>query len=631
VVLSWLSSKRSEAARLAEAAFEASPLPTLLVHADGDAAANAAWRRLFGDADAPAPPAPGQFAGDGAARTLEGLRAAAAAGQAGEAELRLAGEEARWVRLAVVPLAPNGPKTAEDTQAAGTMWTAEDVSAARRYRPSFDDAPVGVVLLDLDGRIEACNRAFADGVGLSAERAAGRTFAEFVAAGADKLPGWLATACVGTDAPPPLEVKLKGQTETEVALFAGRISSTEGRAAGLVVHVTSMSAQKTLEAQFFQSQKMELIGQLAGGIAHDFNNLLTAMIGFCDLLLLRHSSKDQSFGDIMQIKQNANRAANLVRQLLAFSRRQTLQPKVLNLTDVLAELSHLLQRLIGANIQLKLVHGRDLGLVKVDHSQFEQVVINLAVNARDAMERGGVLTIRTGDLRKGDARIGEFKGLPDADYVFLEVADTGCGIPEENLTKIFEPFFTTKPVGSGTGLGLATVYGIVNQTGGQIHVSSKVGVGTTFTIFLPRVEREAGAAEAAAEAEAKRDLTGAGTVLLVEDEDAVRRFGVRALQNKGYKVIEARDGEDALEVLGKNGAKIDLVITDVMMPGVDGPTLIRRVRETHPDLKVIFISGYAEDSFRKRLGEGEQVHFLPKPFSLQQLAGKVKEVMHASG
>jgi two-component system cell cycle sensor histidine kinase/response regulator CckA len=511
------------------------------------------------------------------------------------------------------------------------LWTAEDVSAERRYRPSFDHAPVGIVLLDLDGRIEACNRAFADAVGLAAERAWGRTFSEFVAAGADKLGGWFASARKGPDAPPPLEVKLQGATPSEVALFAGRIAESPGRAGGLVVHVTNMSAQKALEAQFFQSQKMELIGQLAGGIAHDFNNLLTAMIGFCDLLLLRHSSKDQSFGDIMQIKQNANRAANLVRQLLAFSRRQTLQPKVLNLTDVLAELSHLLQRLIGANIQLKLIHGRDIGLVKVDHSQFEQVVINLAVNARDAMEQGGVLTIRTGDLRKGDPRIAEVKNLPDADYVFLEVADTGCGIPEENLGKIFEPFFTTKPVGSGTGLGLATVYGIVNQTGGHIHVTSKVGVGTTFTIFLPRFEREAGAEAAAAEAEAKRDLTGAGTVLLVEDEDAVRRFGVRALQNKGYKVIEARDGEDALDVLGKSGGRIDLVITDVMMPGVDGPTLIRRVRETHPELKVIFISGYAEDSFRKRLGEGEQVHFLPKPFSLQQLAGKVKEVMHASG
>ena len=375
---------------------------------------------------------------------------------------------------------------------------------------------------------------------------------------------------------------------------------------------------------------MELVGQLAGGVAHDFNNLLTAMIGFCDLLLLRHNPKDPSFSDITQIKQNANRAASLVRQLLAFSRQQTLQLRVINLTDVLDELKHLLRRLMGVNIEFDIIHGRDIGLVKADQSQLEQVVINLAVNARDAMPDGGSLTIRTGSLLTDDPEMARRPELGASDYVSIEVADTGSGIPRELLEKIYEPFFTTKPVGSGTGLGLATVYGIIKQTGGYIFVESELDRGTVFTIYLPRYAREAETVEDPADdsqTELPRDLTGVGTVLLVEDEGPVRQFGARALRNKGYNVIEAENGENALDLLNENSDEIDLLITDVMMPGIDGSSLIRKVRETHADLKVIFISGYAEDTFRKRVDDGGIVHFLPKPFSLQELAGKVKEVM----
>ncbi len=373
---------------------------------------------------------------------------------------------------------------------------------------------------------------------------------------------------------------------------------------------------------------MQAVGQLAGGIAHDFNNLLTAMIGFSDLLLLRHRPGDQSFADIMQIKQNANRAANLVRQLLAFSRQQTLQPRLLSLTDILAELSHLLRRLIGENIELKMSHGRDLGMIKADQGQLEQVIINLAVNARDAMAEGGVLNIRTCNEKVEERRKSKDESMSPGNYTVIEVSDSGCGIPPANLDRIFDPFFSTKEVGAGTGLGLSTVYGIVKQTGGYVFVDSTVGEGTVFSIYLPQVaEQEVAASMQDAEAQERRDLTGAGTLLLVEDEDAVRAFSARALRNKGYNVLEANSGETALEILEGEGEPIDLLVTDVVMPRLDGPSLVKEVRQSRPELKVIFISGYAEDSFRKRVGEETGIHFLPKPFSLKQLAGKVKEVL----
>ncbi len=376
---------------------------------------------------------------------------------------------------------------------------------------------------------------------------------------------------------------------------------------------------------------MELVGRLAGGVAHDFNNLLTAMIGNCDLLLLNHGPGDQAFADIMQIKQNANRAANLVRQLLAFSRQQTLQPKVLNVTDVLGELTNLLNRLLGERIDLEIVHGQNLGHVKVDQGQLEQVIINLVLNARDAMSEGGRLLIRTSNLANARhlSTPGDQEPMPPGDYILIDVEDTGAGISAENLERIFEPFFTTKELGSGTGLGLSTVYGIVRQTGGFIFVGSTIGKGTKFSIYLPRHQM----AEATARAHAMMaafdpiELTGGGTVLLVEDEDAVRLFGARALRKKGYKVLEAKGGYVALDLINNAEEPIDLLITDVVMPELDGPSLVHRVLESRPDMKVIFISGYAEDSFRDRIGDVSDLHFLAKPFSLEQLAGKVKEVM----
>jgi two-component system, cell cycle sensor histidine kinase and response regulator CckA len=408
---------------------------------------------------------------------------------------------------------------------------------------------------------------------------------------------------------------------------------------GVMVHLIDVTEQKNLELRFAHSQKMQAVGQLAGGVAHDFNNLLTAMIGFCDLLLMRHPAGDQSFADIMQIKQNANRAANLVRQLLAFSRRQTLQPKVLDLTDVLAELANLVRRLIGENIELKMIHSRDIGHVRADQGQLEQVLINLAVNARDAMVGGGTLTIRTSASRIDRnnrlprelmAPSEEDSVIADGDYVLVEVIDTGTGIPKAILQKIFEPFFSTKEVGSGTGLGLSTVYGIVKQTGGYVYVASRENEGTNFSLFFPSVapQEVAVAAEnaAAADRSDNQDLTGKCTILLVEDETPVRLFAARALRNKGYTVLEADCGETAIEQMREHGSEVEVIVTDVIMPGMTGPSMIEKIIPDYPNVKVIFISGYAEDVFVNNYGSERSFNFLPKPFTLKQLASKIKEV-----
>ncbi|MFD2262373.1 response regulator [Lacibacterium aquatile] len=395
-----------------------------------------------------------------------------------------------------------------------------------------------------------------------------------------------------------------------------------------MVCVDDITTFRILEGQVVQSQKMQAIGQLAGGVAHDFNNLLTAMIGYCDLLLQRHRPGDASFADMMQIKQNANRAASLVRQLLAFSRKQQLKPVVLDITDALIELSHLLRRLIGQQVTLDLEHGRDLGMVRVDLGQFEQVVVNLAINARDAMPRGGHLTIRTSNDAVTHPRIIAHETMPAGEYVKIEVRDTGTGIPTDVIGRIFEPFFTTKPIGAGTGLGLSTVYGIVRQTGGFIAVHSQMGRGASFTIWLPRhrgdIQDEGPReVEAASPTEAAQDAS----ILLVEDEDPVRAFAARALRGKGYRVMEARHAEAALQLL-EGGEVPDLMITDVVMPGMDGPTLIHQVRQNLPSLPVICVSGHADDDLRTRLDQlGGAIAFLPKPFSLKQLSSRVHEML----
>ena len=494
-----------------------------------------------------------------------------------------------------------------------------------RFQRFFEEAPLGIVQVDGKGTIADCNNAFADMLDVSISEIEGSAFKKLISAeDHETFKSTLEQIEQGHPMRAPLEISLSGGKKKVMTQMHAR----KFREGSFVLHFIDVTERKSLEVQFVQSQKMQAIGQLAGGIAHDFNNLLTAIIGFCDLLLLRHKPGDPSFADIMQIKQNSNRAANLVRQLLAFSRQQTLRPRVQDITDILTEVSHLLRRLIGAGIELDLTHGHELGLVKVDEGQMEQVLINLAVNARDAMGSGGKLSIETENFTTRVPVELVSEELPTGHWTLIKVKDTGCGIPEENFARIFEPFFTTKEVGHGTGLGLATVYGIIKQTGGFLDVNSRLNEGTTFFIYLPRATDAEEEAEPrpSSEEDITKDLTGTERILLVEDEDAVRTFSQRALTNKGYQVLTAESGESALSLMAKQENKhLDLLVTDVVMPVMDGPTLAQRMRQNNPDLKIIFISGYTEDKLKDYMGSN--TFFLPKPFTLKQLAAKVKDVL----
>ena len=381
------------------------------------------------------------------------------------------------------------------------------------------------------------------------------------------------------------------------------------------------TAFKTLEAQFVQSQKMQAIGQLAGGIAHDFNNLLTAISGHCDLLLMRHEREDPDYGDLVQIHQNANRAASLVSQLLAYSRKQTLKPERLDLEDVLSELAHLLNRLVGERIRLQLNHGLKLGAIRADKRQLEQVLMNLVVNARDAMPQGGVIRVDTEAISLSEPLVRDRATVPAGDYAVITVQDSGCGIPADRLQKIFEPFYTTKKVGEGTGLGLSTAYGIVKQSGGFIFVDSEVGAGSTFSLYFPI---HSGPADLVEEKKKVVLKQGEGVVLLVEDEAPVRAFASRALRMRGYTVLEAENAEEALKTLEDPSLNVDVFVTDVVMPGMDGPSWVRQALEERPNVKVIFVSGYAEDALSETQARIPNSVFLPKPFSLGDLTATVQ-------
>jgi len=512
--------------------------------------------------------------------------------------------------------------------------TEEELRAAEvRFSRFFNDTPFAIATLDAEGRIMRTNAPFGRIFKWSGEAKSleAHPLVELIGEGSrDKFLKAVADAVAHKSEIQPVDAALSVEGEHAVRLYVSGSETSAGSPESVNVYALDMTDQRKLEAQFAQSQKMQAIGQLAGGVAHDFNNLLTAIIGFSDLLLLKHKPGDPSFSELMQIKQNANRAAGLTRQLLAFSRRQTLRPQVLELPLIVDDLTVLLKRMIGDKNTLTVEHGRNIWPVRADVVQLEQVIINLVVNARDAMPDGGAITIRTSNVGEDETAAMNFEGLVPADYVLIEVEDTGTGMPPEVLSKIFEPFFTTKELGKGTGLGLSTVYGIVKQTEGFIYPVSTVGAGTTFKIFLPRHVQAVSEAAAKAAAPVK-DLTGHERILLVEDEESVRAFSARALRATGYEVFEADGGDEALEVLEDLDFEVDLIISDVVMPEMDGPTLLKHVRERSPDLKVIFVSGYAEESVRRDIEDDQSVDFLPKPYSLDQINTKVKDVLGRAG
>ncbi|WP_224702847.1 cell cycle histidine kinase CckA [Devosia aquimaris] len=515
--------------------------------------------------------------------------------------------------------------------------TEEELRAAEvRFSRFFNDTPFAIATLDAKGRIIRTNAPFGrifrwSGEARSIEM---QPLSDLIGEQSrERFGRALADALAHKSEIDSVDALLSAEGEHAVRLYLSSSEMSAGSPEQVNVYALDMTDQRKLEAQFAQSQKMQAVGQLAGGVAHDFNNLLTAIIGFSDLLLLKHKPGDPSFGELMQIKQNANRAAGLTRQLLAFSRRQTLRPQVLELPLIVDDLTVLLKRMIGEKNTLTVEHGRNIWPVRADVVQLEQVIINLVVNARDAMPNGGSITLRTANVERAEAETMTFEGMVPADYVLIEVQDTGTGMSPEVIEKIFEPFFTTKELGKGTGLGLSTVYGIVKQTEGYIYPVSVVGVGTTFKIFLPK--HMASAAEAGGKAAAAlapvRDLTGHERILLVEDEESVRAFSAQALRATGYEVFEADGGEEALEVLEDLDYKIDLMISDVVMPEMDGPSLLKQLRQTMPNLKVIFVSGYAEESVRRDIEDDQSVEFLPKPYSLDQINSKVKEVLQKLG
>ena len=544
------------------------------------------------------------------------------------------GEQAKPLRLIGIPLDAGTPHSASvivllDEAASGGSPANEQGAAPVHVQGLLAMLPLGLSLVDRDGRFMFMNDAFRRVAGVGPD--ASPVYPGDLVVKEDKAPvsESIRRFAAGRAMAGDIAIRLVQRPDEPIALT---IATARGLGeAAVLLSLKDNSEESRLKRQVAQATKMQAVGQLAGGVAHDFNNILTAIIGHCDLMMMRHTPGDSDYDDIQQIKHNSNRAASLTRQLLAFSRQQTLRPQVLQLPDVISEISNLLKRLLGETVKLEVKHGRNLGPVRADPGQLEQVIVNLAVNARDAMASGGILTLQTYAVSAAEARRIDSDVLPAADYTVLGVSDTGSGIAPDILGKIFEPFFTTKEVGKGTGLGLSTVYGIVKQTGGFIFADSVVGKGTTFTIYLPvhHSEKDSEAAPAPVPKVKAPELWGSGTILLVEDEAMVRAVAERALTRQGYQVLTATNGEEALEVFDrsdKEGFTIDLLISDVVMPMMDGPTLVGHARERFPDLPILFMSGYAEEQLRNSINI-KHVSFLPKPFSVQQLCEAARETV----
>jgi two-component system cell cycle sensor histidine kinase/response regulator CckA len=610
----------------ADKLIEALSEPAAIAASDGRVqAANRAWKESLGSA--PRLPKSGA-----SAASLFAALSAARRGEVGRASIRTNGAEHEALvtplgaRRFLVRLTGQGSGTLALPAAAMEVLTA--FSKASVPPPKVLDAfaaasPFGAALLEGEDPFAAtiveanpALRAVAGG------GEAGQVFGELIepASRADAAQRLAA----GTGGGAPLEVRLAHDAARIAHLY---LSKSDGR---WVAYLVDVSEQKQIELQLAQSQKMQAIGQLAGGVAHDFNNLLTAIFMQLDVLSSRHPVGDPSYEGLNEIKQTSVRAADLVRKLLAFSRKQTVQREILDLGELISEFEVLLRRVLYEDVKLETDYGRNLPQVRADRGQLETAVMNLAVNARDSVRAhgGGQVRIRTARLTQEQAASMGYPGA-QGDQALIEVSDDGPGIPPEVMDKIFDPFFTTKPVGEGTGLGLATVYGIVKQSDGWISVDSKPGEGAAFRIFLPVHIPVATVAPAPQPAAPKRtqarDLSGAGRILFVEDEDAVRGVAAKLLRARGYEVIEAASGEEALELAQAHAGTIDLMISDVVMPGMQGPDLLKQARIYLGEAPVMFISGYAESEFSDLLEGEANISFLPKPIDIKTLAERVKQ------
>ena len=564
------------------------------------------------------------------------------------------GQQGSPQTLVHVPLdAPSADKLSDADQSPSLMllvdssvglgggWEGSGKAAIPQLEALLSALPLGLALTDRDGRFLFANKAF-----LRAVERVDRGLPQFpsdLVVREDKaaLADTVRRFAKGATASGDMAVRLANDKEEPVSIGLAGVRGLGD--AAVLLSISDSSEEKRLRRQVAQATKMQAVGQLAGGVAHDFNNVLTAIIGYCDLMLLRHTPGDSDYDDIQQIKANSNRAASLTRQLLAFSRQQTLRPVVLQLPDVVSEVSQLLKRLMGEKVEFSVRHDRELGSVRADPQQLEQVIINLAVNARDAMQmnaikRGkqdwkGSLTLATRRVSARDVRKMGIDIMPADDYTVLIVQDTGGGIPESHLNKIFEPFFTTKEQGKGTGLGLSTVYGIVKQSNGFIFADNVQGpdgtlIGARFTMYLPVHKGELPAIMRREEPEETNatEWSAGGKLLLVEDEDMVRAVAERALARAGYTVTTAADGEEGLGAIANGTTEFDLIVSDVVMPTMDGPAMARAIRKVKPKIPILFMSGYAEEQLRNEI-DIEDMHFIPKPFSVQQINAKVAEVL----
>ena len=500
----------------------------------------------------------------------------------------------------------------------------------RLLRQIIDANPSLIFVKDWDGRFVLVNQATADVYGTTVESLVGKTDADFNSK-VEEVAHYLRD---------DREVMLSGRPKLIAEESVTNPATKETRwfqtiklplrmrddgSSTLLGVATEITERKRLEEQLMQSQKMEAVGQLAGGVAHDFNNILTAIVGYTDLLAAELGGNDRQLEDLEEIRKAARRAAALTRQLLAFSRKQVLEPKIIDLNAIVLNLDKMLRSLISENIEFKTALAPNLEAARADPNQLEQVIMNLAINARDAMPEGGTLTIETGNAKLDHTYAAKHVSVIPGDYVMLAVTDTGCGMDEQTKTRIFEPFFTTKPAGRGTGLGLSTVYGIVKQSGGNIWLYSEPGKGTTFKVYLPAIE--AVPEDIGKAAPVGTGQRGGGTVLVVEDDEQLRRLTHRALAGRGYTVLEADRGSVALDIARRHKGRIDLLLTDVVMPDMNGRKLADTLRADRPGLRVLFMSGYPDGAIANHGMLEKGVNYLPKPFTTEAVARKVREVL----